>query len=251
MLYRLEKLIGMFIHATDGEIGKVKDVYFDDARWAARYLVIETGSWLQERDVLISPFAVEKIDWVNRIVKVDLTQKQIKGSPHVDTDKPVSRQHEIELLSYYGYPDYWSGLLLWGSLPYPITPTGIISPVNDIVSGHPVAKVDPHLRSVKEVVGYHLHATDDSIGHLEDFLLDSASWAIRYMVVDTRNWWPGKHVVIPPQWIKQLDWVEKIVTVDVTRDTVQRAAEYDPMIDFSRELEADLYRHSQRPHYWQ
>ena len=251
MLHRTENLIGMHIHASDGDIGKVEDVYFDDQRWAVRYLVVETGGWLLDRKVLISPFAVKKVDWVNRIVKIELNQKQVKESPHVDTDKPVSRQHETDLLSYYGYPNYWNGLFLWGTLPYPITPTEIIQPVNDIESGQPVVTGDPHLRSMQEVVGYHLHATDGSIGHLDDFLLDSTSWAIRYIVVDTRNWWPGKHVVIPPQWIKQLDWVEKIVTVDVTRDTVQRASEYDPEIEFSRELEADLYRHSQRPNYWQ
>ena len=251
MLFRIDKLIGMTIGATDGEIGKVKDVYFDDHRWAVRYLVVETGSWLEERKVLISPISVETIDWITRTVKVRLNKEQVKGSPNFDTDKPISRQHEMEFLSYYGYPDYWNGLMLWGAAPYPVTPSGAIAVVDDTPDTRAKIPADPHMRSAMEVSGYHLQALDDSIGHLEDFMADNESWAIRYLVVDTRNWWPGKHVLIPPQWIKKLDWSLKTVDVDVTRDTVQGSSEYDPAIDFTREREASLYRHYQRPGYWQ
>ena len=250
MLFRIDKLIGMTIGATDGEIGKVKDVYFDDHRWAVRYLVIETGNWLEERKVLISPISVETIDWGKRTVKVRLNKEHVKSSPNFDTDKPFSRQHEMEFFNYYGYPDYWSGLMLWGAAPYPVTSTGAIPVLNDTLSERAETSADPHLRSALEVTGYHLRAIDDSIGHLEDFLADIESWAIRYIVVDTRNWLPGKHVLIPPQWIKKLDWSGKIVHVDVTRNTVQRASKYDPTINFSREHEASLYRHYQRPGYW-
>lgn len=251
MFHRMEKMIGMAVGASDGEVGKVTDIYFDDHRWAARYFVIDTGSWLDERKVLISPIAVESVDWNKRVVRVGLSRRQVERSPPVDTDRPVSRQHEMDFSTYYGYPHYWSGSSLWGATPYPILPMGAISPVDNGVLESAEIPADPHLRSAAEVIGYRLQATDAAIGHLADFLIDRETWAIRYIVVDLRNWLPGRHVLLPPQWIKQLDWEEQIVDVDVTRDTVQHAPEYDPAIEFSREYEAELYRHYQRPGYWQ
>jgi uncharacterized protein YrrD len=252
VLYRMEKLIGLSIRASDGELGKVKDVYFDDHRWTARYLVVDTGDWLEGRRVLISPISVENIDWDTRSVPVRLTRQQVKGCPHIDTDKPVSRQHEVDILGYYGYPNYWGGPFMWGttSYPYPKSPTMVI-PVNSIPAGHTDAPVDSHLRSVREARSYRLQTTNASIGHVEDFLIDDESWAMRYIVVDTRDWRPDKHVLISPQWITLVDWAERLVTVDVTRDTVQRAPEYDSAIDYSRLHEASLHRHYQRPGYWQ
>ncbi len=252
MLYRMEKLIGMSIGASDGDVGKIKDIYFDDHHWAARYLVVDAGGWLENRQVLISPFSVKHIDWDLRVVHVNLTRERVKGSPSIDSDKPVSRQHEIEFLGYYGYPGYWGGSLLWGAMPYPVLPEALTAlPVNQAEPGHGPAPIDSHLRSAAEVTGYHLQATDLPIGHVQDFMIDSENWAIRYMVVDTRNWWPGKHVVIPPQWIKRLDWEQMRVHVDVTRNTVQHAPEYDPSLEFSRAGETSLYRHYARPSYWQ
>lgn len=252
MLYRMEQLIGLSIRASDGELGTVRDVYFDDHRWTARYLVVDAGGWLEERRVLISPISVENIDWDKRSVPVRLTRQQVKACPHIDTDKPVSRQQELDFLGYYGYPSYWGGPFMWGttSYPYPMSPTMLI-PVNGIPAEHTGAPVDSHLRSAREVRSYHLQTTNASIGHVDDFLIDDESWAMRYIVVDTRDWRPDKHVVISPQWITLVDWAEKLVTVDVTRDTVQRAPEYDPAIGYSRLHEASLHRHYQRPGYWQ
>ena len=250
MLNRLNHLIGMSITATDGDIGKVKDVYFDDHLWAARYLVVETGGWLDNKRVLISPFSVRHIDWDLRSISVNLTRERIKGSPPVDTDRPVSRQSEIDFSGYYGYPGYWSGPMLWGSAMYPMMPVDDRPLANEALPGHTAPPTDPHLRSAKEVSGYSLQARDAAIGHLEDFLVEDASWAIRYLVVDTRNWWPGKHVVIPPQWINKLDWAEQNVQVDVLRDSVQHAPEYDPGLEFSRAEESSLYRHYERINYW-
>ena len=224
MLYRMEKLIGLSIQAADVEVGKIKDIYFDDHLWAVRYLVVDTGRWLDGPEVLIPPITVQGIDWDKRTIQVRLTRRQVRTSPHVDTDKPVSRQHDVDFFDYHGYPCYRSG---------------------------PRALADPHLRSANDVIGYHLRTTSDSVGHLEDFLVDDASWSIRYIVVDTRSWSPGKHVVIPPQWISGLDWADKTVVVDVARDMVQGAPEYDPATDFSRPLEASLHQHYQRPGYWQ
>lgn len=250
MLYRVEKLIGMSVGASDGDIGKIKDIYFDDHRWAVRYLVIETGDWLDEREVLISPFVIESIDWDDRKVHANLTKQKIQDSPPSDTHMPISRQHEVDLRNHYGYPEYWSGLMLWGTTPFPMVPVDDVASDQNIDVESAVVHGDPHLRSIKEVTGYHLKASDDTIGHLQDFMVENGSWAIRYILVDTRDWWPGKHVLIPPQWIRRLDWGEKTVTVDVTRATVQEAPEYDSTAKFSRAYEKSLYEHYDRPSYW-
>src|ERR1700730_15294466 len=133
----MEKLIGLSIRASDGELGKVTDVFFDDHRWTARYLLVDTGGWLEQRRVLISPICVENIDWDRNSIPVRLTQQQVKGSPHIDTDKPVSRQQEADLLGYYGYPSYWGGLFMWGttSYPYPMSPKRVVS-ASGIPVGH-------------------------------------------------------------------------------------------------------------------
>jgi hypothetical protein len=253
MLYSLSKLVGSPIKASDGEIGKIGDVYFDDHRWAVRYLVVDTaGGWLSERKVLISAISVDSIDWEESVVQTGLTRQQVVASPPIDTDKPVSRQHEVDFLGYYGYPSYWGGPFMWGttSYPYPMSPTGAVSPVNEAPGERAHGPGDPHLRSAMEVIGYHLQTTNASMGHVEGFLVDNESWAIRYIVVDMRNWWPGKQVVISPEWITRVDWAERLVTVDVARDTVQGAPEYHAGMDFSRADETTLYRHYQRPIYW-
>lgn len=248
MLYRLEKLIGMPIAATDGTLGKIKDVYFDDARWAVRYLVVETGDWLMGRRVLISPISVDSIDWAEHSVRVRLTMQQVRGSPDIDTAMPVSRQHELNFLDYYGYPEYWTGTLLWGATPFPVVPTHTVSRDATVHAGQ--TPMDQHLRSLKEVMGYSLQATDAAIGSLEDLLVDNGSWALRYVMVDTREWWIGKHVVVPTQWITALDWEKQLVHVDVLRNAVQQAPEFDPALALSRDYESALFGHYQRPGYW-
>jgi uncharacterized protein YrrD len=252
VLYRMERLIGLSIRASDGVLGKLRDVYFDQHRWTARYFVVDTGSWLEERRVLISPICVDNIDWDKRSVMVRLTRQQVKGSPPIDTDQPISRQQESDLLGYYGYPSYWGGPLMWGTTAYPY-PLGMRMVVPAV--GIPVeptdASIDSHLRSTREVRSYHLQTTNTSIGYVDDFLIDDESWAMRYIVVDTREWCPNKHVVISPQWIARVNWAERLITVDITRDTIQRAPEYDPAIDYSRLHEASLHLHYERPAYWQ
>src|SRR5689334_4092581 len=115
MIRGADGLKGFTIGATDGEVGGVNDLYFDDERWVIRYLVVDTGNWLPGRKVLISPHAVRTTQWELRRVDVALTRQQVKGSPDIDTDKPVSRQHEAAFFSYYGYPAYWDGTSLWGA----------------------------------------------------------------------------------------------------------------------------------------
>jgi sporulation protein YlmC with PRC-barrel domain len=246
VFHRLGQFSGMRIEASDGEIGKVKDVYFDDHSWAVRYLVIEAGSWFAARKVLVSPISVSRIDWDNRAIGINLTRKQVQESPAIDTDKPVSRQHEVDFFDYYGYPYYWAGPSLWGHTSNPVDVIGPVPPTRNAPGPLREAPLDPRLRSSVEVIGYSIKTDDASMGHVEDFLLDLETWAIRYMVINTRNWITGKHVVIPPQWIRDVDWTQRVVSVDVSSDLVKQSPEFDSSVEFSRAHETNLYRHYQR-----
>lgn len=232
MLHSIEGLQGFSISALDGELGHVKDLLFDDREWTIRHLIVDTGSWLTGRKVLISPAAIQYTDWDNKTLAVRLSRQQVQDSPDVDSAKPVSRQQETALYDYYGYPYYWNGPYLWG---YSTIPAVLEQrTINDMSreaaqeqAKREASRADPHLRSCDEVIGYDIQASDDAIGHVDDFLFNDENWRIELMVVDTRNWWPGKHVMISPQRITRVSWETKMVEVDVTRDQVENSPEFD------------------------
>jgi sporulation protein YlmC with PRC-barrel domain len=234
----IRDLQGNAIHATDGDIGKVDEFYFDDDTWTIRYLVVQTGSWLSDRRVLISPISVRAADWQTHRIVVSLTREQIRQSPDIDTAKPISRQHESALNNYYGWPYYywlgpeiWGGGLVPGDLwlgPPPVSPTGETVPGAQPEPPEETDTRDTHLRSTKEVLGYHIQAEDGEVGHVQDFLFDDESWHIHYMVVDTSDWWFGRRVIISPTSVKRVDWAERQVSVDLKRETIQHGPEFDP-----------------------
>ncbi|OYT87474.1 MAG: photosystem reaction center subunit H [Burkholderiales bacterium PBB6] len=271
MLRNLQDLDDFKISATDGEIGHVKDFYFEDNTWAVRYLVVEAGSWANSRKVLISPISVRHPDWLARTLSVSISQQQVKNSPSFDTDKPVSRQNEEQYLGYYGYPTYWGGAGLWGEgfYPYAMVPGylpgdaagyGLGRADRDTREQEMAAYLrdqrarhrhdDPHLRSVNAVTGYHIHATDGDIGHVSGFLVDDETWAIRYLVIDTSNWWMGHKVLIAPPWIKGVHWTDQTVAVDLNRESIKNAPHYDPDSDWGRDQEQALARHYGRSGWW-
>lgn len=257
MLASANDVIGYSIETTDGPVGTVADFYFDDEHWTIRYLVADTGGWLTGRKVLISPAALDKIDRDTKRLSVNLSKEKVENSPDIATDQPVSRQHEADYHDYYGYPYYWTGPYLWGPVAYPPLPAR--SAPHDQESGTVRKEVqaarersqDVHLRSLAEVTGYYIEAADGDIGHVEDFLLEDGSWTIRYVVVDTRNWWPGRKVLVSPQWIRWVSWSNGRVYVYVTRDRVQNAPEYDPSLLPDREYETRLHSHYGQPNYWE
>ena len=229
MLRSLKDLRGYAIRASDGVIGKVDDFYFDDDTWAIRYLVVDTGTWLSGKKVLISPIALGHAGWMGRQLPVALTRAQVERSPDIDTRKPVSRQHEAQYFGYYGYPYYWGGAGLWGMGAYPGSLTAQSRIEGDLKAhaSHATPKPDDcHLRSSNAVIGHHINATDGDIGHLEDLLVDDHTWAIRHLIVNTSNWWGRHRVLIPPQSIKGVSWSEAKVSVDLTREAVKDAPTY-------------------------
>ena len=263
MLRHSDDLRKLAISATDGVIGDVKDLYFDDETWVIRYLVVETGSWLSSRKVLVTPIAAGPPDWDARELPVSLTRAQVKDSPDIDTDMPVTRQHEAAYLDYYSFPYYWMGADLWmgGDRPDMLLPgragdSACPAGVDDAVRARVGADTragdqDPHLRSCAAVEGYGIGAIDGDIGHVQGLLVDEDSWAIRYLVVGTGNVWLGHDVLVAPQWIRQVSWTERTVQVDLTREALKQAPAYDPDVPLSRALEIAVYEHYGRPGYWQ
>jgi uncharacterized protein YrrD len=248
MKHSVKSLIGFTMGATDGEIGKVKEFYFDDETWGVRYLIVDTGNWLFGRVVLISTEAIVNADWDNKIFSVNLTKEQIKNSPDINTDLPVSRQEEIQLLQYYPWVQYW-GTGFQGGINGEVA----VSP-GPLAMGLPRTNLteekteqeqntDKHLRSTNNVTDYNIKATDGEIGDVEDFIINDHNWSIDFMEVDTGNWFPGKKVLVSPQWIKEINWETYSVIVNASEDQVKNSPEYFPSQDISDSDEANLHKY--------
>ena len=245
MLFKSEALKGYKLDSRDGEMGEVQEFYFDDHHWTIRYLVADTGNWLMGRQVLLSPFALGAVSKEAHHIRIELTRKQIEQSPTLYTDQPVSRQFEQDYYGYYGWPMYWGGPYMWGSFPYIERDPGKWSPIDQNEKGW-----DPHLRSTRDVTGHDIQAIDGEIGHVEDFIIDDETWAIRYLVIDTRNWWPGKKVLVSPRWIDRVSWSESKVFVNLSREEIKNSPEYTEESLPTRDYEIKLHRHYNRQGYW-
>ena len=245
MLNETKSLKGYKLNGLDGEIGKIKGFYFDDRYWTIRYLVADTGNWLTDRQVLVSPYSLGTINKNARNIAINLTKKQIEGSPSLDSDKPVSQRFEEAYYGYYSWPMYWAGPEIWGSYPY--IPHDDDQPPKTIEGEK---KWDPQLRSTIAVTGYAIQAVDGEIGHVDDFIVDDETWEIRYLVVDTGNWWPGKRILVSPRWIKRINWSESNVYVNLSSTTIKRSPEYKEDAPLSREYEDELHRHYNFQGYW-
>jgi len=199
MFRSLEDVIDVAVHATDGEIGKVRNFLFDDESWKIRYLVVGVGSWLSRRDAIIAVSAVEQPDWENKNFRTRLTRDQVRHSPDVDSKKPVSWQQEIAMSEYYGWPGYWEDSR---NLEFPLIhgPVGREFPVH--------TKEDPHLRSAEAVSGYEVWDEDREIGRLENFIVDEASWHIGYLDVKAGDWLHSRSVLVPTRWVESISWAD-------------------------------------------
>ncbi|MBD3237996.1 MAG: PRC-barrel domain containing protein [Candidatus Eisenbacteria bacterium] len=251
MLRNVNPLIGYTLQAEDGPLGKVDDLLFTDADWILRYLVVDTGDWLVERKIIIPCGMLGQPRWEAKVFPVALTKQQVQDSPPLDADAPVSRQHENRLLNYLSIHPYWTGEAMGGGFPAGRRedqgPLGEIQPERE-----PSESECPggNLRSCDEVSGYRMGARDGDIGHLDDFLIDDYSWTIRYLIVATRNWLPGRKVLIAPSWVSEIEWDSGRVRVDLTRESIQESPEYDPDEVVTRDYEERLFAHHRRPPYW-
>jgi hypothetical protein len=267
MLFVISGLNGFAVAATDGRLGTVKDFLFDDRSWRVRWLVVDTGTWLSGRKVLIHPSAIAPLEYgpvsggglpmmgfgPDTVLAVRLTRQQIEASPDIGEHEPVSMQMQSHLYDYYGWDPYW-GTNYFGmnAMASPMSPPPLFADsmrrADSDTETHP-GDGDPHLRSAAEVNGYHIHATDGDIGHVENFLADDASWDIRYLIVATRNWWPGRHVLIAPFAVKDIDWSQRHVQLGVSREQVKSSPPWDPVALIDKISEQRLHSHYGWPGY--
>lgn len=236
VIRKMQAVKGFSLKARDGEIGALKQIYFDDRNWVVRYLVVHTGSWLMGREVLISPRSVIQVDEASKRLVVALTRQQITHSPALNSETPVSRQYEEALHRYYEWEPYWLNDPALG----PILTADAIEPA---LENREQPRPELHLRSSDELSGHRVHARDGEIGHVEDFLIDDESWAVRYLEVHTRSWVPGKRVLLAPTWIDAIDWLTGELCVRLERAAIQKAPEYDPSLLVDRDYEARLFAH--------
>lgn len=234
----IARMRGASILATDGRIGRVQDLYFDDRRWATRYIVVDTDGWLSGRQVLISPMAIQSVDWEDSGIRLNLTREQIENSPGIGHDEPVSRQYERRHYAYYGWPLYSAGNGVWDKSNYPILEEG--QPAGTTAEGDQEEHVDPHLRSAADVVGYRIHGTDGDFGSITDLLINNHSWKIRWLAVDTTPWWPGGNVLIMTGSVRKIAWQGRSIDVDLTTKQIADSPAWEEGKSMTMEEERSL-----------
>lgn len=245
MLVKAKSLNGYTLKCVDGEIGTVKDFIFDDREWSIRYLDAETGNWLMDRQVLISPHALVSIDKETKHITTNLTVKQIESSPSLFKDLPISPEFDSTYHNYYGWPANGTSPYMWGANQ------GIMQVRNSYKAIIQAEKdLEPGLRSAYDIYGRKIHAPDGEFGNIEDFIIDDEFWAVRYLVIDTVSWWPSKKVLISPKWIDHLGLDEFKVFVNVPHETIKHAPEYTDGVELNREFEDCLHKYYQRENYW-
>lgn len=257
MLLAASGLKGYAIQATDGRIGWVDDTLFDDQSWKIRWLVVKTGSWLSERKVLVHPSAIQQADYGSEVLMVALSKAQVEASPDLAQHEPVSRQMESRTFDYYGWDPYWGqsffpmGGVMMGAAGLPLSSPRVGGADLAEAERHGIMPDDgdPHLRSTAAVTGYHIHATDGIVGHVENFLIEDAGWGIRYLVVDTKNWWPGEHVLLSPYTVRRIEWTDREILTDVSRDIVKGSPPWNPAAAIDQAYERRLHSYYGWPGY--
>lgn len=248
MLRSSKEILKYEVKARDGVVGRVSDFLFDDRSWSVRYLVVETGKWLPGRRILVSVSQCWEPDGADKTIGVNLDKERIESGPALDEDAPVSRQYEIEFARHFQLVPYWATAGLTGQR-VPMTPAAAAAEME----GHAADDDggDPHLRSMREVAGYSIAALNGKIGHVEEVVFDDLGWLVRYLVVDTRNWLPGRKVLIAPRWVTEINYSDSAVAVDLNQETIQSAPEFEKEKVLNREYEERLYRHYGRSGYWE
>ena len=245
MLLSMKGLTGYHIQASDGEIGKVKDLLFEEKTRAIRYLVVATGGWLVRREVLISPSALGLPNGKEELIPVELSREEVKNSPDISTDLPLSREKERRLFNYYNWPIYWMpGPRFGASIPLAPVPS-------EENQKNEEAEEETDLRSAKEIIGYGVQARDGDIGHIDDLVIDDETWVLRYLAVDTRDWLPGKKVLVAIQWLEAINWLEKKAATELSRGEIKESPPYDPSAPVNREYEDRIFDYYGKPKYWE
>ncbi|MDX1662930.1 MAG: PRC-barrel domain-containing protein [Candidatus Promineifilaceae bacterium] len=253
-LRRASRMIGHRVRGEDGDLGTVGDLYFDEVTWELRYVVVALQTGLDERRVLLAPPALESPRWDSNILPVRLSREQVAQAPPVGSEQPISRQYEIDLYDYYGWPAYWGQMTPTGfgaATPYRPLPAPAFVPGDLEPEANELEAVNPRLRSAREVLGYEVEAKDGDVGSLDDLIVDDERWAIFYMVVDTGSWLSeGKKVLLAPTWVTEINWPAGELAVDLPREMIRESPPFDPLDLVERAYEEELYSHYRRRPYW-
>jgi hypothetical protein len=253
MLRRVNGLRGLALRAVDDPIGSVAAFCFDDQSWSMRYMLVQTGNWLDGETVLISPRAIRAVDWARQRIDLNVTSRQIRDAPRTLVDQPISRRMELAHATYYNDEPYWYGPGRWGHTGFPYYGDGMTgyTPASTAATEREreLPSGDTHLHSTREVLNYHIRASDGTLGYLSDFVMDDETWAVRYLVIDTRSRRPSKPALIAPAWIAAVSWGDRTIDVDLPGGLIRAAPAYDPTW-LNRTFEQGLYRHYQRSAYW-
>lgn len=224
MLFNTQDLRGTKLLASDGEIGHILDVYFDDQTWALRYLVVDTGGWLGGRQVLLSPQCFGSYHPETETLCINLLKHQIEASPPTESHQPVSRPYEEVYYRYYGWPAYWNADAMTALGAYPI----LLPPTDVEIATHKqqVKARESHLRSAQTVQGYAIEAVDGPVGHVSGFLVEERDWHFQDLVAETGHWYSGKEVLIPMGEIKRISYDDSKVFVTISREQIERTAKH-------------------------
>lgn len=246
----VNSMIGYAIRATDGDLGKVDGFYFDDESWTIRYMVVKTGNWLSGRKVLISLAALGKPDWKSSTFSVNLTRDQVKNSPDIDTQKPVYRQHETSLHEHYQWPLYWQGGygtnyvgIYGGAMGSTLGPIPVNEEPVERLSTTAECQVNPHLRSTSHVAGCRIFATDGKIGHVEDFIFDDETWALRFLVVNAGTWLHGRKTLLSLQWVKRVEWGDSSLYFNLSMEAIEKSPVFDHTKAVTKDYVGKLHGH--------
>ncbi|HPF35631.1 MAG TPA: PRC-barrel domain-containing protein [Candidatus Krumholzibacteria bacterium] len=243
MLRSLKEIKGYELEAVDGGIGRCADFLIDEQTWTVRWMVADTRRWLPGRRVVVSPIALGEPAWADSKLPVRLSREQVEAAPDLDEHAPVTREYEIWYHRHYGWPYYWGGGGLWASS---LNPRALFLEAKPGDEDGP--ELDrPHLHSADEILGYDIAATDGAIGHVDDIILDDETWSVAYVVAATRNWLPGKRVLLSLADLEDVHWAEGSLAVRLTRDDVKESPAYDPSAPVNRELVARSFDFVGRP----
>jgi sporulation protein YlmC with PRC-barrel domain len=218
------------------EIARVEDIYFDNASWNIKYFVCRVGHLIQKKDVLIGVNSILEIDPIKRSIRTNFTEGEIASCPDKDEHKPISRLHEERLQSYFGWSPYWGQTVIpsIGTFGYanPVQPNATPHPAYENELNIPVEQrtsyshEDANLLSLNEISGYHIEASDGSIGHAADWFIDTSNWEIAYLMIDTRNWLPGKKVAVDKAWVNDITWHDRMIRVELNKEEIGDSPEY-------------------------
>ena len=259
MLRRLEEILGYELAAPDGIVGTLHDVFLDDETWTVRYVAVDTGLWLG-RSVLLSPISFESPDWQGRRIPLTVTRAEIERSPDLLGRARFTREEEREFAAYYGYPHYWNGTHSWGWADQPSAlasapPPGYVPPSaldpNAAAVDADADALTTSIFSSRDIRGYHIHALDGEIGHVDDFVIDEATWSVRYLQIDTSNWIGGKTVLLATRWVQRIDPADGKLHVEVTKERIENSPQFDVAQPIDRVFEERLHQHYGLPAYWE